>query len=136
MTKNELTQYMFLKKELDSLDKKIEYEQEKDIDIVAGKVQASMRVHPYIPGHMTVQMEEPRAAAVSMEKIRKYKNRQEEIRSEMQKIENFILGQRNQRVRIILQYRYMDGMTLKNIGEVLGYSESRVSQIISETVKD
>lgn len=41
----------------------------------------------------------------------------------------------NERQRMVMSLYYVDELNLKEIGEVLGVSESRVSQILSETVK-
>lgn len=41
----------------------------------------------------------------------------------------------NERQKMVMQLYYVEELNLKEIGEVLGVSESRISQILSETVK-
>ncbi len=41
----------------------------------------------------------------------------------------------SERPKLVMSLYYVEELNLKEIGEVLGVSESRVSQILSETVK-
>jgi len=45
------------------------------------------------------------------------------------------IGQLKEREKIVIKLYYTDDLTLKEIGEVLGVTESRVSQIRSQTIK-
>lgn len=45
-------------KEILDLEKRIQKELDKPVDIIASKVQTSMPVHPYIATHVSVEMED------------------------------------------------------------------------------
>lgn len=135
MTEEKLKQYRSLVREIEELEKRIKKETDKSVDIVVGKVQASMPVHPYIATHVAVEMEEPGQAAAKSKIITLYRERQQEARMLKEEIERFISSIENSRIRLIMQYRFIDDMRLDSIGEILGYSKGRVSQIISQAIK-
>ena len=54
----------------------------------------------------------------------------------MQEIERFISEIHEARDREILTYRYIDGMKVTDIACEVGYTHSRISQIISKYVED
>lgn len=136
MTEADLKQYISLKKEILDLEKRIQKELDKPVDIIAGKVQASMPVHPYIATHVAVEMEDPVQAEAQNKIAALYQERRRAAQEKKEKIERFIGGIEDSRSRLIMQYRFLDGMTLDSIGEVLGYSKGRISQIISSVLKD
>lgn len=136
MTEEKLKQYRSLVREIEELEKRIKKEMAKPVDIVAGKVQASMQTHPYIATHVAVEMEEPEQAEAKNKILALYRKRQQEAKILKEEIEWFISNIENSRIRLIIQYRFIDGMRLDSIGEILGYSKGRVSQIIFQAIKD
>ena len=67
MTEKELKEYQSLCQEIKSLDERIGKEQTKEMDIVAGKVKASMPEFPYTEIRVGVQMENPEQDEASTE---------------------------------------------------------------------
>lgn len=131
MTKQKLSRYPALKKRMEKLESDIEDLMCKDIDVVSGKVKGSMGEHPYIERRFTVEMEVPEQAEKVGEQIAGKKRELEELETQMREIEVFIDGIEDVHVKTIFEYRYLEGMKVKDIAEKLGYTKSRISQIIS-----
>lgn len=120
------------------IDKKLDRLKEKAIDvpIVCGKVKGSSREFPYIETHMTVIMDEPkRSDSIARQRIINQK-RKERVNKIMIDIEEFIAGIPDSTHRQIFEMVFLDGKTQQDAGEIVGYSKGRVSQIISQYLKD
>lgn len=138
MDKKTLKQYRPLKRESEMIDKKLDRLKEKAIDvpIVCGKVKGSSREFPYIETHMTVIMDEPkRSDSIARQRIINQK-RKERVNKIMIDIEEFIAGIPDSTHRQIFEMVFLDGKTQQDAGEIVGYSKGRVSQIISQYLKD
>lgn len=136
MTEKELKQYKSLCKEIESLDKRIQKEQEKEVDVVAGKVKASMSEFPYTEIRVGVQMESPEQVEAQKEVIKLYLERKEMEERKKLEIEQYINGIEDSQLRLIFQYRYIDGMKVHDVGRRVGYTKGRVSQLIRKNLKD
>ena len=136
MTKQKLSRYPALKKRMEKLESDIEDLMCKDIDVVSGKVKGSMGEHPYIERRFTVEMEVPEQAEKVGEQIAGKKRELEELETQMREIEEFIDEIEDVHVKTIFEYRYLEGMTCTEIGKKLGYTHGRVSQKISDFLKD
>ena len=121
MDKKKLRQYRSLKREQKMLEDKMEKlnERAERIPMVAGTVKGSMSAFPYIETHMSVVMSEPKQA--------------DELLTE---IEEFISQIPDSNTRQIFELIYLNGMTQQEVGERLGYTKGRISQIVSENLKD
>ena len=104
--------------------------------IVSGKVKKSGKDFPYIEEHMTVMMPDPKKTGPVWVSIRKKERRKAELEKEIQEVEAFIASLPEGMDKQIFEMVYLDGMTQRKVGEVLGYSEGRISQIISGNLKD
>lgn len=135
MTEKDLKQYKSLCKEIESLDKRIQKEQEKEVDMVAGKVKASMSEFPYTEIRVGVQMESPEQVAAKKEVIKLYLERKEKAERKKLEIEQYINGIEDSQLRLIFQYRYIDGMKQRVIAKKLHIDQSRISRKISEYLK-
>lgn len=64
LTKEELGQYMSLKCEIESLERKLDklHDRSLDVPVVAGKVSASSKEFPYTPYRVGVLMDDPKVA--------------------------------------------------------------------------
>lgn len=136
MTKQELAKYPALKRRVEKLKEDIYELQTRDIDSVSGKVKGSMREHPYTERRFSVQMEVPEEAEKVRRQIASKQKELEDTKREMQRIEEFIDGIEDIHIKTIFEYRYLKGMTCKEVGDKLGYTHGRVSQIISNFLKD
>lgn len=138
MDRGRLRQYRALKQELESLEGTIEHLSERaaEIPTVKGKVTASGLEWPYIEQHVTVEMADPKEADALKRRIRIKKIRKTEAECLAAEIEEFIAGIPDSTDRQIFELVYLEGKTMQETGEQLGYTKGRISQKISEVLKD
>lgn len=138
MDRRRLRQYRALKQELESLEGTIEHLSERatEIPTVKGKVTASGLEWPYIEQHVTVEMADPKEADAIKRRIRIKKIRKTEAECLAAEIEEFIAGIPDSTDRQIFELVYLEGKTMQETGEQLGYTKGRISQKISEVLKD
>lgn len=132
MTKQELAKYPALKRRAEKLKEDIYELQNRDINSVSGKVKGSMRVHPYTERRFSVQMEVPEEAERVRRQIASKQKELEEVKREMQRIEEFIDGINDIHIKTIFEYRYLEGMTCEAVGKKMGYTKVRISQKIKD----
>lgn len=138
MDKKKLSQLRPLKKELELIDRKLDrlYERQENVPVVIGNVTGSKRDFPYIEVRTPVLMDEPKEADEIDKQIRIREKRREQVESLITEIEQFIAEIPDSRDRQIFELRYIEELTMKKVGERVGYSKGRVSQIISSYLKD
>lgn len=132
MTKKELGMYQIYKKRVEKLNRDISDLQDKDIDVVSGKVKGSMKYFPYTERRFSVEMELPEEVERVSRHIAKKEKELGELSARMTEIEDFIDGIEDVYVKSIFEYRYLEGLTCSDIGEKLGYTHGRISQIIAD----
>lgn len=133
MDRNTLKGYRKNKRELALLDKTLERLRERleSVPVVSGKVTKSGDDFPYIEEHVTVQMQEPKEATELKQRIREKEIRREEVLREMNAVETWIVGMQEGNTKRIFEMYFLDGMCQEDIGNAVGYTKSRISQIIS-----
>lgn len=133
-----LKRYKVNKAELASVDQQLKklQDQLEDVRVVSGKVQKSGDEFPYITEHVPVQVLDPKLADPIRARIRKKKRRKAELVKEMQLVEDFISGMRDGIDKEIFEMVYLNGVSQEEVGEIVGYSKGRISQKISENIKD
>lgn len=138
MDKEELKQYIPLKKELKMLDKKLEklYARQENIPEVLGKVTGSSLDFPYTEVRTTVKISEPKENDAIKRLIRIKEKRKEEVNKLLVEIEEFIAGIPDSITRQIFELTYIDGKKQREVATTVRYSRSRVSQIINRYLKD
>ena len=138
MNKDLLNRYKQNKRELELIDAALaRLEAQLDgVAIVPGKVTKSSDDFPYIEEHVSVEMPEPREASRIREKIAAKEKRRSEIAQEMRQVEEYIEGMPDGIDKQIFEMVYLDGMTQQEVGESVGYTQGRVSQIIKCWIKD
>ena len=138
MDKKTLKQYRPLKREQEMIEKKLDKleERKETVPAVYGKVKGSAPEFPYIETHMTVAMWEPkRMDSIDRQRIINEK-RKDQVDAPLIEIEEFIADIPNSTHRQIFEMVFLDGKTQQDAGEIVGYSKGRVSQIISQYLKD
>ena len=120
-----------IERQLDRLNNQLE-----SVPEVSGKVTKSRKDFPYIEEHVTVRMAEPKAAKAIKDRIRVKETRQQELMSEIRKVEEFISGLPDGMERNILEMVYLEDMSQRDAAEMVGYTQARVSQIIQGAMKD
>ena len=106
------------------------------VAIVPGKVTKSSDDFPYIEEHVSVEIPEPMEASRIREKIAEKEQRRSEIAREMRQVEEHIERMPEGIDKQIFEMVYLDGMTQQEVGESVGYTQGRVSQIIKCWIKD
>lgn len=138
MDKRNLMKYGANKKEIALIDLSIEQLNERLLNLpeVSGKVTKSSDDFPYIEEHITVRMTEPKAADSIKRRISEKELRREKLLSEQEKVETFINAIPDGTLKEVFEMVYLNGMSLQFVGDIVGYTKGRVSQIISDYLKD
>lgn len=138
MSGNALSRYKENKKTLLRLNKSLHRLNERmdSVPIVSGKVMKSREDHPYTEEHMTVQMLEPREATELKRRIKEKEICKIGVEAEIIQAEKIIENISNKSDRDILEMFYFDNMTQADVADMVGYTQARISQIISKYTKD
>lgn len=138
MDKKSLKQYGALKKELRLIDEKLDklYERQENIPEVMGKVTGSSSDFPYTQVRTTVRMAEPKGNDAIKKLIRIKEQRREQVNDLIVEIEEFIAGIPDSETRQIFERTYLEGKKQKEVAEQLGYTKGRISQKITQYLKD
>lgn len=133
-----LTGYKSDKKEIQIIDKSLARLKERlhDVPTVLGKVSASGKSFPYIESHVTVQMSDPKECDRIKNRIREKEKRRDALIKRTSTVEKFIIDMPEGTDKEIFEMFFVDGMTQTEVGEIVGYSKGRISQIISGYTKD
>lgn len=137
MDKKTLKRHKRNKAELAVIDRTLDrlYEQLEDVEEVSGKVTKSGDDFPYIEGHLTVRVADPRKADPIKERIRVREARKKTVEAEVLAVEEFIGGLPEGIDKQIFEMVYLDGASQHEVGEVTGYTQSMISKIISRYLK-
>lgn len=135
MTEAELKGYRALCKKISDLEGRIKQEQERPVDVVAGKVKGSMREFPYVEVRVGVEMEDPTAAETRDRLIWLYQKAKEQAEQKKLEIEQFIEHIPDPELQMVFRYRYIDGKKLMDIGEEIGMDRSGVGKKIRGYLK-
>jgi RNA polymerase sigma factor (sigma-70 family) len=138
MDKGKLKQYGALKKELQMLDDKLDklYERQENVPEVMGKVTGSSNDFPYTQVRTTVRMAEPKENDAIKKLIRIKEQRREQVNDLIVEIEEFIAGIPDSETRQIFELTYLEGKKQREVAEQLGYTKGRISQKITQYLKD
>lgn len=136
MTEKELKDYRKLCREVDDLRQRLEKEKNREIPVVSGKVRGSMREFPYIETHVGVELYEPEAMEVSLERIRRYQTKLLEVERKKLEIEQFVEEIPDPELRLIFRLRFLDGMKQAAIARKINLDQSRISRKIHNFLKN
>lgn len=125
MEKEKLMQYIYLQKEIKTLEKKIG---KLEGSIVRDKVTGSNKEFPYQPIHITIEGYENSPYYNRMKKILK-KRYKKCIELEMQ-IQDFIANIEDSRTRLVFELRYIEGKSWVYISKQLGNSNESYARMI------
>lgn len=134
MDRKQLKKYKSNKRRIAGIKKTIDklVEQLDNVPVVPGKVTKSSDEFPYIEQYVKVVMEEPKEATRLKERIREKREDLGRLEQENEEVEKYIeqlpVGMKKE----IFEMVYLDGMTQKEAGESLGYTQARVSQVIKD----
>ena len=81
-------------------------------------------------------MQEPKKASEIKDRIRKKEKRHKALLADMAEAERIIMKMPEGLSRQILELVYLEGMSQQEVGDIVGYSKGRISQLISKATKD
>lgn len=138
MLKEKFNNYKRNKKTLSVIERAIAELEGKRSEIpeVSIKVQKSSDDFPYTEGHLTVKASEPKASDKLERRILEKEKRKRQLEADIDAVEEFIGNLPEGMEKDIFEMVYLDGMTQEDVGKSLGYTKGRISQIISDIVKD
>ena len=137
MNREQLSKYKKNKRDIENLDGIIAKLQERldAVPVVSGKVTKSSDDFPYIEEHVQVRVEEPKAATALKMRIYEKEKRKDQLIRENEKVEKYIAVMPDGTAKDIFEMVFLDGMTQKEVGESVGYTQSMVSKVIKDTLK-
>lgn len=137
MDKKTLKQYRALQREIPKLKTDIQKLMDKldDVPEVSGKVQKSGDSFPYIQGHITVKMAEPKAATEIKERIRLKELRLEQAERDRVSIEKFIAEIEDSTDRQIFELYFMEGMKQIDVADAVSLERSSISKRINSVLQ-
>lgn len=138
MNRKILSRYKQNKRELALIDRQLDklYDRLEEIPEVKGKVSGSSTSFPYIETHMTVRMAEPKASTAIKDRIREKEFRQQQLMREIDEVRDFIEGLPDGIEKQVLEMVYLEDMSQRDAAEMVGYTQSTVSRIIRDALKD
>ena len=137
MDRQQLNRYKKNRREINTLTEVIKKLQDRldEVPAVSGKVTKSSDDFPYIEEHVQIRMQEPKAATSLKTRIREKEKRIEQLTQENEKVEKYIASMPGGTGKEIIEMIFLDGMTQKEVGESVGYTQSMVSKVIKDTLK-
>ena len=121
---------------MDDLRQRLEKEKNREIPVVSGKVRGSMREFPYIETHVGVELYEPEAMEVSLQRIRRYQTKLLEAERKKLEIEQFVEEIPDPELRLIFRLRFLDGMKQAAMARKINLDQSRISRKIHNFLKN
>ena len=131
-----LKRYKRNKERIKRIDERIDYLCNKDIDVVMGKVSGSSRDFPYTEVRTSVQMLDPVENDRVNREIRAKQAEKILVQMELEEIEQYIAKIEDGEIREIFELSFLQGIKQELISKELGYTQGRISQIISSYLKD
>lgn len=135
MTDKELMQYRKLIREAEDLQGRIDKLYDKEITTGHSIVKGSSKYFPYTPAAWGVWIDDPKEVAARDKLIAVYQDRLKKAEEEILKVEQFINGISDSELRMIFQYRYIDGKKLWEISELMNMDRSSIGKKIQRYVK-
>lgn len=138
MNLESVKRYQANKKELNMIERSLKrlYAQLESLPDVAGKVSKSSDDFPYIEEHVTVRIREPKRETEIKDRIRQKERRKKILLADMAEAERAIASMPEGVEREIFELVYLDGMSQYEVGQMIGYTQSMISKVISKVMKD
>lgn len=136
MDKGRLKKHKKNKDRLKRIDEKIEELCGREVQVVSGKVTGSSKDFPYTEVRTSVQMYEPYENDRINKRIREYEAERLVLLQEVEEVDQYIEEIKDSEVREIFENLYQEGISQRNVGKKVGYSQGRISQIVDDFLKD
>ena len=136
MDKKTLKKYKPNKDRLIRIENQIQELCERESTVVMGKVTGSSADFPYTEVRTSVQMYDPYEEENIRRQIRRKEADRLRILKEQKGVEDYINGIDDPEIKEIFELSFLEGKKQIEVAEMVGYSRGRISQIISEYLKD
>lgn len=136
MDKRTLKKYRPNKDRLIRIENQIQELCERESTVVMGKVTGSSADFPYTEVRTSVQMYDPYEEENIRRQIRRKESDRLRILKEQKEVEDYINGIDDPEIKEIFELAFVEGKKQQEVADIVGYSRGRISQIISEYLKD
>lgn len=136
MDKKTLKKYRPNKDRLIRIENQIQELSERESTVVMGKVTGSSADFPYTEVRTSVQMYDPYEEENVGRQIRRKEADRLLILKEQKEVEDYINGIDDPEIKEIFELAFVEGKKQQEVADIIGYSRGRISQIISEYLKD
>lgn len=136
MDKKTLKKYKPNKDRLIRIENQIQELCERESTVVMGKVTGSSADFPYTEVRTSVQMYDPYEKENVRLQIRRKESDRLLILKEQKEVEDYINGIDDPEIKEIFELAFVEGKKQQEVADIVGYSRGRISQIISEYLKD
>ena len=136
MDKKTLKKYKPNKDRLIRIENQIQELCERESTVVMGKVTGSSADFPYTEVRTSVQMYDPYEEENIRRQIRRKESDRLRILKEQEEVEDYINGIDDPEIKEIFELAFVEGKKQQEVADIIGYSRGRISQIISEYLKD
>lgn len=136
MDKRTLKKYKPNKDRLIRIENQIQELCERESTVVMGKVTGSSAGFPYTEVRTSVQMYDPYEEENIRRQIRRKESDRLRILKEQEEVEDYINGIDDPEIKEIFELAFVEGKKQQEVADIIGYSRGRISQIISEYLKD
>lgn len=136
MDKKTLKKYKPNKDRLIRIENQIQELCEREATVVMGKVTGSSADFPYTEVRTSVQMYDPYEEENVRRQIRRKEADRLLILKEQKEVEDYINGIDDPEIKEIFELAFVEGKKQQEVADIIGYSRGRISQIISEYLKD
>lgn len=136
MDKRTLKKYRPNKDRLIRIENQIQELCERESTVVMGKVTGSSADFPYTEVRTSVQMYDPYEEENIRRQIRRKESDRLRILKEQEEVEDYINGIDDPEIKEIFELAFVEGKKQQEVADIVGYSRGRISQIISEYLKD
>jgi hypothetical protein len=140
LTKEKLGQLISLRAEIRDIERKIKELEDTAIPKSKDTVKSSGKDWPYIEGHTVVEGYDEAAGREKSRRLERLwvarRNRLARAQQTETEIEEFIESIDDSRIRLMIQYYYIDGFTYEKVGELMHCDRTTVERTINRYLKN
>ena len=136
MDKQRLKKHKGNKERLKRLEEKIQDLCSTEAEEVMGKVRGSSKDFPYTEVRTSVLMADPYEQEKIDKQIRKAEAERMLLKADIDEVDEYIEAIGDTEIKEIFEMAFVEGKKQQEVADIVGYSRGRISQIISEYLKD
>ena len=136
MDKQRLKKHKTNKERLKRLEEKIQDLCSTEAEEVMGKVRGSSKDFPYTEVRTSVLMADPYEQEKIDKQIRKAEAERMLLKADIDEVDEYIEAIGDPEIKEIFELAFVEGKKQQEVADIVGYSRGRISQIISEYLKD